>query len=95
MKILKTYIKVPVILVASFILTMCMTIEKITHPDNPQVNSEIEISVDVKLVPANDDNTKMIFAVLAPQSWNIVDNATLTLTTNGYTKGDLVDEPMT
>jgi len=72
----------------------CMTIEKITQPDDPQVNSEIEIGVDLKLVPENDDNTQMVFAVLAPKSWKIADNAKLTFSTNGYTKGDVTNEPM-
>ena len=94
MKKLHTYKRIIAIFILPFIVTMCMTIVSITHPDNPQVNSEIEIGVDVKLVPANDDNTKMIFAVLAPKSWNISDNSVLTFTTNGYTKGDVVDEPM-
>lgn len=72
-----------------------MTIESITHPENPQVNSEIEIGVNIKLTAENDDNTKMVFAVLAPKSWNIAQNAQLTFTTTGYTKGDVVNEPMT
>lgn len=88
------YRKIIAIFILPFLLVMCMTIENITHPDNPQVNSEIEIGVDLKLVPENDDNTKLIFAVLAPKSWNIGDNAALTFKTNGYTKGDIIDEQM-
>jgi len=94
MKNVNAYIKILIVFIVSFVLTMCMTIENITHPDNPRVNSNIEIGVDVKLVPANDDYTKMIFAVLAPKNWNIADNAVLTITTSGYTKGDLSDEQM-
>lgn len=84
-----------IVLMLPLLLVMCMTIENITHPDNPQVNSEIEIGVNVKLVPENDDNSKMIFAVLAPKSWNMDENAELTLTTTGYTKGDVTNEQMT
>ena len=87
--------KLLILLSLPMVLVMCMTIESITHPDNPHVNSEIEIGVNVKLEPANDDNTKMIFAVLAPKSWSIADNAVLTFTTSGYTKGDVSDEQMT
>lgn len=83
------------ILILPFIVMMCMTIDNITHPDDPQVNSEIEIGVDLNLVPGNDDNTKMVFAVLAPKSWNIADNAELTFSTEGYTKGDITNEPLT
>ncbi|SHJ88462.1 protein of unknown function [Tangfeifania diversioriginum] len=84
-----------IILILPLAIVMCMTIESITHPEDPQVNSEIEIGVKVKLEPENDDNTKMVFAVLAPQSWNIAENAELTFTTTGYTKGDVVNEPLT
>ncbi len=95
MRKLNFFKKIIVLLILPMILVMCMTIENITHPDNPKVNSEIEIGVNVKLEPANDDNTKMIFAVLAPKSWGIADNAVLTFSTNGYTKGDVSDEQMT
>ncbi len=94
MKFLKKYKVVILILMLPAILMMCMTIEKITHPDNPQVNSEIEIGVDLKVVPENDDNTELVFAVLAPKSWNIGNNAHVTYTTTGYTKGDVVNEEM-
>lgn len=94
MKYLNKYKNWIAILILAFIMVTCMTIEKITHPDNPQVNSNIDISVDIKLEPENDDNTKLVFAVLAPQSWNLSENANLTFTTNGYTKGDVVNEQM-
>lgn len=94
MKYLKKY-KISIITVALFILVMgCMTIENIIHPDDPQVDSEIEIGVDIKLVPDNDDNTQMVFAVLAPKSWKIADNAQLTFSTSGYTQGDITNETM-
>ncbi|MEL7586828.1 MAG: DUF4961 domain-containing protein [Prolixibacteraceae bacterium] len=94
MKRLNKYSIWTIAFVLPFILMMCMTIEKITHPDNPQVNSPIEIGVDIKLVPENDDNTELVFAVLAPKSWNIASNAELTFTTSGYTKGDVTNERM-
>lgn len=96
MKYLNKYkISLLLFLILPLLLVTCMTIENITHPDNPQVNSEIDIAVDLKLTPENDDNTKMVFAVLAPKSWDIAESAKLTFSTNGYTKGDVVDEPMT
>jgi len=95
MKNLNKYRNWLAILILPLIVTLCMTIESITHPADPQVNSEIEIDVKIKLEPENDDNTKLIFAVLAPQSWNIAENAVLNYTTTGYTKGDVVNEPLT
>jgi hypothetical protein len=84
-----------IILILPLIALMCMTIENIIHPDDPQVNSEIEIGVKLKLEPENDDNTKMIFAVLAPKDWNIAENAELSFTTSGYSRGDVQNESMT
>ena len=84
-----------IILLFPLLLVMCMTIENITHPDNPHVNSEIEIGVDIKLEPANDDHTKIIFAVLAPVNWDISNNAEVSFSIQGFSKGDVVDEQMT
>lgn len=94
MKYLIKYNKFLIALIFPLLLVMCISIESINHPENPQVNSEIDIVVNVKLVPENDDNTKMIFAVLAPKKWNMAENGKLTLTTKGYTKGDVTNEPM-
>lgn len=94
MKYFKKY-RISIITIALLTMVMgCMTIENIIHPDDPQVNSEIEIGVDLKLVPDNDDNTQMVFAVLAPKSWKIAENAKLTFSTNGYTQGDILNETM-
>lgn len=84
-----------IVLMLPMIAFMCMTIENIVHPENPQVNSEIPIRVRLKLEPENDDNTKLIFAVLAPKGWNIAESAALTFTTNGYSRGDVANEPLT
>jgi len=54
MTIIKAYIKILIIFLVSLIFTMCMTIDKITHSDNSQVNDEI--SVDTKFVPAKNSN---------------------------------------
>jgi len=94
MKNLNKYIKWGLILVLPFLLIMCMSIENIIHPDDPKVNSEIEVSVDLKLVAENDDNTEFVFAVLVPKSWNVAANSTVTYSTTGYTKGDVSDEQM-
>lgn len=91
---MKKFKKGIIILSLPFILLMCMTIENIVHPDDPQVNSEIEIGVDIKLIAETDDNTELVFAILAPKSWHIADNAELTFSTNGYSKGDVVNERM-
>lgn len=75
----------------------CMTIEDIIFPDNPQVNSDIEISVKIRLVTETDDNARLVFGVLAPKSWRLSENASLTYSTSGYaTQGfpEVIDEPL-
>lgn len=79
------------------IVVACMTIEEIIHPDDPKVNSEIEITVKIKLVTETDETARLVFAVLAPKSWNIAQSAKLTLTTEGYASqgyADVVNEEM-
>lgn len=88
---------VAAVLGAVLIVGGCMTIEEIIHPEDAKVNQEIPIQVKIKMKPETDQKTQLIFAVLAPKSWNIASNAQLTLTTTGYTLGggNVKDEPLT
>ncbi|MCM1502673.1 MAG: DUF4961 domain-containing protein [Bacteroidales bacterium] len=75
----------------------CMTIEDIIFPENPQVDSEIEVSVKIRLVTETDDNAHLVFGVLAPKSWHLADNAVLSYTTSGYAAQgfpEVVDEAL-
>lgn len=79
------------------VVVACMTIEEIVHPDDAKVNSEIDITVRIKLVTETDETTQLVFAVLAPKSWNIAQSAQLSLTTSGYASqgyADVTDEQM-
>lgn len=82
----------------ALIVAACeMVVEEINFPEDAKVNSEITFTVKLKVVTETDDNSNLVFAMLAPQSWNLKDNATLTLTTEGYsTQGydEVVNEPM-
>lgn len=99
MKLLKKY-KIAGILAAAaaVIIAACeMVIEEINFPEDAKVNSEITFTVKLKLVTETDDNSNMVFALLAPKSWDIKNNAKLTLTTEGYAAqgyAEVVDEPM-
>lgn len=82
---------------AALLVFGCMTIEDIIFPDEPKVNSEIEIKVKIRVVTETDDVAKLVFGVLAPKSWHLADNATLSYTTSGYaTQGfpEVVDEAL-
>lgn len=74
----------PAILALPLCVVACLTIDEIIHPDDARVNSEIDITVRIKLVAETDETTRLVFAVLAPKSWNIAQSAELTLTTEGY-----------
>lgn len=94
----KKSIWAPLAIIATALLTFsCMEIVEIIFPDNPQVDSEIEITVITKLTTETDETTKMIFAALFPKSWNASETISATLTTSGYDKQgypDLIDQPM-
>jgi hypothetical protein len=72
-----------------------MTIEEIIHPDNAQVDSDINITVKIKIVAETDGNSKLAFGILMPKVWNVKDNATLTLTTDAaFSENKVINEPM-
>jgi hypothetical protein len=78
-----------------FIVATCMTIEEIIHPENAQVDNDINITVKIKIVAETDGNSKLAFGILMPKAWNVKENATVTLTTNAAFAGNKVtDEHM-
>ena len=73
----------------------CMEIVEIIHPEDAKVNSDIDISVKIKFTAETDHRSEIAFAILAPKAWNIRENASLTLTTEGYVNqgfAEVVDE---
>ena len=98
MKFSKKYILTPLAIIATAIMTFsCMEILEIIFPENPQVNSEIEITVVTRLNTETDETAKMIFAALFPKSWKAAENISATLTSEGYVHHgypDVVNQPM-
>lgn len=98
MKLNKRRILTPLAIIATAVLAFsCMEIVDILFPDDPKVNSEIEITVVTKLTTETDETSKMIFAALFPKSWKAAENITATLTTNGYNHQgytDVTNQPM-
>ena len=73
----------------------CMTIEEIIHPNDAKVNSDIDISVRIKIVAETDGNSKLAFGILVPKNWNVAQNSSLTLTTiSEFAANAVTDEPM-
>ena len=95
MKHIKKYRYFLSLLVLLFLVVTCMTIEDIIHPENAQVDSDINITVKIKIVAETDGNSKLAFGILMPKAWNVKDNATVTLTTEaGFAGNKVTNEPM-
>lgn len=95
MKFLKKYKHWLPVVALAFLVATCMTIEEIIHPDDAQVDSDINISVKIKIVADTDGNSKLAFGILMPKVWNVSQNATLTLTTQAAFAANVVtNEPM-
>ena len=96
MKLSKKNMYVLSLTLLAILVVNCMTIVDIIHPDDAQVNSDIDISVKIKIDAETDGNSKVAFGILVPKSWNVAQNSTLTLTTVANFAANVVaDEPMT
>lgn len=95
MKPMKKYMHLLLLSALAFLAITCMTIEEVIHPDDAQVNSDINISVKIKIAAETDGNSKLAFAILVPKSWNVSQNASLFLsTTAGFAGNNVTNEPM-
>jgi hypothetical protein len=56
MKLIRKYKYLFSLLAIIFMVTTCMTIEEIIHPDDAKVDSDIEIAVRIKIVADTDGN---------------------------------------
>lgn len=72
------------VLVALAVAACEMVVEEINFPENAKAGTEVTMTVKIKLVTETDDNSNLIFALLVPKSWDLKNNASLTLTTSGY-----------
>jgi hypothetical protein len=96
MKFLKKNIIWLPLAILLLIIVRCMTIEEIIHPDNAKVNSDVDITVRIKIDAETDGNSKLAFGILVPKSWNVAKNASLTVSTIADFGANVVtDEPMT
>lgn len=62
----------------------CLEFESISQPERALIDTEINITARLKVVPETDGNGKLVFAILAPKAWNLAQNASLSLTTQDY-----------
>lgn len=96
MKLSKIYKHLLALLVLPFVLVMCeFVVAEIIHPEDAKIDTEIEITVKLRLESEDSRTSKMVFGILAPTSWNIAQNAELRLTTTGYLFGNAENEKLT
>lgn len=72
----------------------CIELGEVIHPDDAQINSQVDVTIPVSVdvdkdITAGDyANSHIIVAMLAPEKWNIAENATLT-----YSSSDIPGGP--
>ena len=77
MKFINKYKYYLSLLALLMLVVTCMTIEEIIHPEDAQVDSDIDITVKIKIVAETDGNSRLAFGVLMPKDWNVKENATI------------------
>lgn len=58
----------------------CAFIDSFELPASAKANQEFDIYVNVRIDPIDNNTSKMVIAFLAPKSWNVRQNATLSYT---------------
>lgn len=78
----------------------CIELTGFMHPDTAPINSEVNVSMQLE-VNCNYDfgvegstNSQIMVAILAPESWNITENATVTYTSTDIPGGPVTDGAM-
>lgn len=76
----------------------CLEFDSISQPERALVDTEINVTAKLKVVPETDGTGRLVFAILAPKAWNLAQNASLSLTTLNYNslqgKPDVTDEAL-
>lgn len=80
------------------LVVSCLFFDNIIQPESALVDSEVEITAQLRVAPETNDKGRLVFAMLAPKEWNLAEQATLLLTTTDYANqgfSEVVDEPLT
>ena len=80
------------------LVVSCLFFDNIIQPESALVESEIEITAQLRVAPETNGNGRLVFAMLAPKAWNLKENATLLLTTTDYANqghSEIVNETLT
>lgn len=76
----------------------CLEFDSISQPEKALIDTQIDITARIKIVPETDGTGKLVFAILAPKAWKLAENASLSLTTINYNSlqggTDVTDETL-
>ena len=76
----------------AMVLFSCITFNSVVWPSNPKANSEIEVKVQVQLVPETERSGHFVLAMLVPKSWKVSESIQAVYSAkNLQTGGKLVD----
>lgn len=96
---LKGKVKIAAVLLGvAAVLFSCITFNSVVWPSNPKANSEIEVKVQVQLVPETERSGNFVLAMLVPKSWKVSDNLTAVYSAQDVQSGgkliNITDEQM-
>ncbi len=83
-KKIRTHWKYSLILLLAVVLTQCISFGTITHPGTVHAGDALIVKLPVKVNAAQQGNTnaRLVIGILAPISWHLGNNATLTYTSD-------------
>lgn len=79
-KLRRIFIQPKALFFALLLLTMCIRITGVTQPETIGIGERMEVTIDVDVSPAENAAYNIVFAVLAPESWDIASNAEVAYT---------------
>ncbi len=79
---MKRYQKYPVLAGLALLAVACIKIVSVIHPETAPVNSEVEVTLNVEIEPADSNGGNILFGILAPEAWNLSENAQVTYTSD-------------
>lgn len=91
---MKRYYKYILSILAVVGIVGCMELVSLIHPDSAPVNSEIEVVANIKVKLDVGPRTTLVCGILAPVSWNLAQNATITYSSADMPSGAISGEPM-
>ena len=99
MKLKIQFRRIAVLSAIAALLFSCITFNSVIWPSDPKADSEIEVKVQVQLVPKTERDGYFVLAFLVPKSWKVSETLTATYSATNIQSGrkplfDITDEAM-